>query len=94
MSPSQSTPAEGKARDEIDQKLAAAGARRCQGDGLPSGGLQSVSTVKGSILLNEASGSANEVGKPAIWDGSIPGCFQNTLLRVRVGIAGSPAVDP
>jgi type I restriction enzyme S subunit len=38
----------------------------------------------GDILLNEASGSSNEVGKPAIWRGEIPGCcFQNTLLRVR-----------
>lgn len=37
----------------------------------------------GDILLNEASGSPNEVGKPAIWNGEIPGaCFQNTLLRV------------
>lgn len=38
----------------------------------------------GDLLLNEASGSPNEVGKPAIWRGEIPGCcFQNTLLRVR-----------
>jgi type I restriction enzyme S subunit len=38
----------------------------------------------GDILLNEASGSPNEVGKPAIWRGEIAGCcFQNTLLRVR-----------
>jgi type I restriction enzyme S subunit len=38
----------------------------------------------GDILLNEASGSASEVGKPAIWRGEIPDCcFQNTLLRVR-----------
>lgn len=38
----------------------------------------------GDLLLNEASGSPNEVGKPAIWSGEIPGCcFQNTLLRVR-----------
>jgi type I restriction enzyme S subunit len=36
------------------------------------------------LLLNEASGSPNEVGKPAIWRGEIEGCcFQNTLLRVR-----------
>lgn len=39
---------------------------------------------EGDLLLNEASGSSNEVGKPAIWHGQIPGaCFQNTLLRVR-----------
>ncbi len=38
----------------------------------------------GDILLNEASGSASEVGKPAIWRGEIlECCFQNTLLRVR-----------
>ncbi|MFN3257900.1 MAG: restriction endonuclease subunit S [Ilumatobacter sp.] len=38
----------------------------------------------GDLLLNEASGSPAEVGKPAIWRNEIPGaCFQNTLLRVR-----------
>jgi type I restriction enzyme, S subunit len=38
----------------------------------------------GDVLLNEASGSVAEVGKPAIWRGEIPGCcFQNTLIRVR-----------
>lgn len=38
----------------------------------------------GDILLAEASGSASEVGKPAIWRNEIPGaCFQNTLIRVR-----------
>jgi len=38
----------------------------------------------GDILLSEASGSASEVGKPAIWRGEIAGCcFQNTLIRVR-----------
>ncbi len=40
--------------------------------------------VEGDVLLSEASGSADEVGKPAIWRGEIPGCcFQNTLIRVR-----------
>lgn len=40
--------------------------------------------VEGDVLLSEASGSADEVGKPAIWHGEIPGCcFQNTLIRVR-----------
>ena len=39
---------------------------------------------KGDVLLNEGSGSANEVGKPAVWRGEIAGaCFQNTLLRIR-----------
>ncbi|WP_437736408.1 hypothetical protein [Sorangium sp. So ce1335] len=38
----------------------------------------------GDVLLNEASGSASEVGKPAVWYGEIEGaCFQNTLIRVR-----------
>ena len=40
--------------------------------------------TRGDILLNEASGSPNEVGKPAVWDGEIEDCcFQNTLLRLR-----------
>ena len=38
----------------------------------------------GDILLSEASGSAGEVGKPAVWRGEIADCgFQNTLIRVR-----------
>jgi type I restriction enzyme S subunit len=38
----------------------------------------------GDVLLSEASGSATEVGKPAIWRGEIPGCcYQKTLLRAR-----------
>ena len=38
----------------------------------------------GDVLLNEASGSIGEVGKPAVWRGEIENCcFQNTLLRVR-----------
>jgi len=39
----------------------------------------------GDVLLAEASGSANEVGKPAIWNGEIPGaCYQKTLIRIRM----------
>ena len=38
----------------------------------------------GDLLLNEASGTPSEVGKPAIWNGEIEDCcFQNTLLRLR-----------
>lgn len=38
----------------------------------------------GDILLAEASGSASEVGKPAIWRNEVEDCcFQNTLIRVR-----------
>lgn len=40
--------------------------------------------MPGDILLNEASGSPDEVGKPAVWRDQIEGCcFQNTLIRVR-----------
>ena len=39
---------------------------------------------RGDILLAEASGSADEVGKPAMYADQIDGCcFQNTLIRVR-----------
>lgn len=39
--------------------------------------------IPGDILLSEASGSASEVGKPALWRGEIDDCcFQNTILRV------------
>lgn len=38
----------------------------------------------GDILLSEGSGSASEVGKPAVFRGEVSGCcFQNTLVRVR-----------
>ena len=40
--------------------------------------------IPGDIVLNEASGSPDEVGKPAVWQGQIDGCcFQNTLIRIR-----------
>ena len=39
---------------------------------------------RGDLLLSEASGSASEVGKPAIWNDEVADCcFQNTLIRVR-----------
>lgn len=38
----------------------------------------------GDIVMSEASGSAREVGKPAIWRGEVADCcFQNTLIRIR-----------
>lgn len=38
----------------------------------------------GDIVLSEASGSADEVGKPAIWNGEVADCcFQNTVIRFR-----------
>ena len=40
---------------------------------------------KGDILLAEASGSVNELGKPFIWNEELPAvAFQNTLIRVRL----------
>ena len=40
--------------------------------------------LAGDILLSEASGTADEVGKPAVWNGEVDDCcFQNTLIRVR-----------
>lgn len=40
---------------------------------------------KNDILISEASGSANQVGKPAIWKNEVDNCcFQNTVIRHRV----------
>ncbi|WP_444663404.1 restriction endonuclease subunit S [Cellulomonas sp. CW35] len=46
----------------------------------------------GDVLLNEASGSPREVGKPVIWRSELAGdvCFQNTLIRVRAGTTVLP----
>jgi type I restriction enzyme, S subunit len=39
----------------------------------------------GDILLSEASGSPDQVGKPALWRNQIPNCcFQNTIIRLRL----------
>jgi type I restriction enzyme S subunit len=44
----------------------------------------------GDVLINEGSGSADEVGKPAIWTGEVKNCcFQNTLIAVRPHAATS-----
>lgn len=38
----------------------------------------------GDLLLSEASGSLEQVGKPALWRNQIPNCcFQNTVIRFR-----------
>jgi len=38
----------------------------------------------GDLIVSEASGSPDQVGKPAVWQDEIPGCcFQNTVLRLR-----------
>ena len=40
--------------------------------------------VAGDILVVEGHGNANEIGRAAVWDGSIEGCVhQNHLIRVR-----------
>ena len=42
----------------------------------------------GDLLVVEGNGSADEVGRCAMWDGSIAPCvFQNHLIRVRPEIA-------
>ena len=42
----------------------------------------------GDVLVGEASGSRDEVGKSSVWRGEVPGaCFQNTLIRVRLDTA-------
>ncbi|MFE6871336.1 restriction endonuclease subunit S [Kitasatospora sp. NPDC057692] len=39
---------------------------------------------RGDLVVGEASGSAGEVGKPALWNDEIDDCcLQNTLIRVR-----------
>jgi type I restriction enzyme S subunit len=38
----------------------------------------------GDVLLSEASGSPDEVGKPVVWRGELENCcFQNTVIRFR-----------
>ncbi len=38
----------------------------------------------GDVLLSEASGSPDQVGKPVVWNGEIDNCcFQNTVIRLR-----------
>lgn len=40
---------------------------------------------KGDIVVAEASGSATQVGKPAVWNDEISNCcFQNTVIRLRL----------
>jgi type I restriction enzyme S subunit len=39
---------------------------------------------RGDIVLSEASGSADQVGKPALWADEVGSCcFQNTVIRLR-----------
>jgi len=47
----------------------------------------------GDVLLSEASGSPDQVGKPVVWNGEIEDCcFQNTVIRLRP--VGMPSEFP
>ena len=46
--------------------------------------LETYRLTPGDILLSEASGSPDHVGKPVVWNGEIKDCcFQNTVIRLR-----------
>lgn len=46
--------------------------------------LPSYRLMAGDIILSEASGSPDQVGKPAVWEDEIADCcFQNTVIRLR-----------
>lgn len=46
--------------------------------------LETYRLYPGDVLLSEASGSPDQVGKPVIWNGEIEDCcFQNTVIRLR-----------
>jgi type I restriction enzyme S subunit len=50
--------------------------------------LENYRLSKGDLVLSEASGSANQVGKPAIWNDELQDCcFQNTVIRHRPYLA-------
>ncbi len=49
-----------------------------------SGELDRLRLQKGDLLVVEGNGSASQIGRAAIWDGSIDDCVhQNHLIRVR-----------
>jgi type I restriction enzyme S subunit len=46
---------------------------------------------RGDLVLSEASGSPDQVGKPAVWQDQLSlCCFQNTVIRLRPTIEMSP----
>lgn len=46
---------------------------------------------KGDLLVVEGNGSPDQIGRVAMWDGSIPDCVhQNHLIKVRFGAAVMP----
>ncbi|MBD2329551.1 restriction endonuclease subunit S [Alkalinema sp. FACHB-956] len=47
--------------------------------------LQKIKLEKGDLLLVEGHGNPEEIGRSAVWDGSMQTCvYQNHLIRVRV----------
>lgn len=56
-----------------------------------SGELEKLRLVKGDLLVVEGNGSPSEIGRTAIWDGSIKDCVhQNHLIRVRLSESLKP----
>ncbi len=48
---------------------------------------------QGDLVVSEASGSPDQVGKPAVWKNDLPlCCFQNTVIRLRPAIVESEYV--
>jgi type I restriction enzyme S subunit len=46
--------------------------------------LETYRLAPGDVILSEASGSPDQVGKPAVWNDEIEDCcFQNTVIRLR-----------
>jgi type I restriction enzyme, S subunit len=53
--------------------------------GVADGELQKLLLRKGDLLVVEGNGSLDQIGRVAIWDGSIPECVhQNHLIKVRL----------
>jgi type I restriction enzyme S subunit len=56
------------------------------------GELERLRLVPGDLLVVEGNGSASQIGRAAVWDGSIPNCVhQNHLIRVRPAAEVIPA---
>ena len=48
--------------------------------------LEKLLVRKGDLLVVEGNGSPDQIGRVALWDGSIPNCVhQNHLIKVRLG---------
>ena len=61
--------------------------------GLNQAEMERVRLKKGDLLLVEGHGNPKEIGRSAVWDGSIENCVhQNHLIRVRVNSAKIIAV--